>query len=162
MSRNYNKPNLDSIEGFSDGYKAVPKKNMGSAKPWSEDPSKRVKGKVKLDRIKDLTGPRIAERGRSHGPLKRKLAVDHLIELIDKKEAWEELSEVWFKQLMTGDYQFFKEFLNRRDGRTPALADIAVGGKIEIKVIYADPGVDGDDSKTSRGAEPGDEEDASL
>ena len=76
-------------------------------------------------------------------------AIDHLINLIDKNGDWEELAKVWLGKLKEGDYQFFREFLDRRDGRTKAATDVEVSGKIEIKVIYANIEINGDIAGTT-------------
>ena len=153
-----NRPNLDSINGFADGFVASKKKGT------ERSDSRKTKAKICI--AKDATEKRVAAPRKKSGKprnTKRKLAIDHLINLIEAKGAWKELSETWFAKLMSGDFNFFREFLNRRDGRTPTTSDVAVAGKIEIKVVYADTDeVYGDAPQASRWTAGSNGEDAPV
>lgn len=175
------RPNLDSIDGFMDGFKVTKRKketeDLRYRNRWG--PARSAKASVdKLgDFTEDFVTPVKPKRDTSHldaskwkpgqsgnptGYCKRRKAIEHLIDLIDEQGGWRDLAEIWLNKMKDGDFQFFREFLERRDGKTTSTSDVAVAGRIEIKVIYANAGIDGETSQASCWPVEGNGEDAPV
>jgi hypothetical protein len=57
------------------------------------------------------------QSGNPTGYSRGRRAIDDLLDLIDERGAGRAVSEKWLEMLLAGEFRFFKEFLDRRDGR---------------------------------------------
>jgi hypothetical protein len=57
------------------------------------------------------------QSGNPKGYSRGRRAVDHVLELIEEKDADRAVAEVWFKAILERDFRYFKEYLDRRDGK---------------------------------------------
>lgn len=67
------------------------------------------------------------QSGNPAGYSRGRRAIDDLLDLITEKGQERALSEVWLNSMLAGDFRFFKEFLDRRDGQpggTPEKIDL--------------------------------------
>ena len=57
------------------------------------------------------------QSGNPRGRPPRKAAFDALVEYVEEQGATRAISEMWLARMLAGDYQFFREYLDRRDGK---------------------------------------------
>ena len=57
------------------------------------------------------------QSGNPAGYSRGRRAIDDLLELIHEKGQERVVSEVWLQQMLEGDFRFFKEYLDRKDGQ---------------------------------------------
>lgn len=58
------------------------------------------------------------ESGNPAGYSRGRRAIDDLLELIHEKNADRALSVKWLQLMLEGDFRYFKEYLERRDGQS--------------------------------------------
>ena len=67
------------------------------------------------------------QSGNPAGYSRGRRAIDDLLDLIQEKGQERAVSEVWLNSMLAGDFKFFKEYLDRKDGRpdeAPAAVDL--------------------------------------
>jgi hypothetical protein len=57
------------------------------------------------------------QSGNPNGYSRGRRAIDDLLDLIHEKGQERAVSEVWLQSLLAGDFRFFKEYLDRKDGQ---------------------------------------------
>jgi len=57
------------------------------------------------------------QSGNPAGYSRGRRAIDDLLELIHEKGQERAVSEVWLQSMLAGDFRFFKEYLDRKDGQ---------------------------------------------
>lgn len=55
--------------------------------------------------------------GNPRGRPPRKAAFDGLIEYVDEQGATRAIAAVWLAKILAGDYAYFREYLERSDGK---------------------------------------------
>jgi hypothetical protein len=65
------------------------------------------------------------QSGNPNGYSRGRRAIDDLLDLIHERGADRSISEKWLELMMAGEFRYFKEYLDRRDGR-PDVAPEAV------------------------------------
>ncbi len=76
--------------------------------------------------IEDLK-PYQWQKGQSGNPggySRGRRAVDHLLDLIGERDANRTIAELWLSQIQSGNFQFFKEYLERRDGKVATIDEL--------------------------------------
>ncbi len=63
------------------------------------------------------------ESGNKRGYSKKRRQIDDLIALIDERDLTRAISVRWLRMILSGNYQFFKEFMERHDGPAVGTAD---------------------------------------
>jgi hypothetical protein len=76
--------------------------------------------------------------GNPNGYSRGRRTTDAILRLIAEKGAEEAIARVWLKALLEGDFRFFKEFLDRTEGKTPETVNI----KTHDDLPPADPDID--------------------
>jgi hypothetical protein len=76
------------------------------------------------------------QSGNPNGYSRKRREIDHLLALIRKKKAQNEVTERWLQAILDGDYRYFNEFIDRKDG--PIQNDTNVSGGTTIRVEYVD------------------------
>ena len=57
------------------------------------------------------------QSGNPRGRPPRKAAVEAMFDLIDETNGSRAIAQVWLSRMLAGDYPFFKEYLDRCDGK---------------------------------------------
>jgi hypothetical protein len=78
------------------------------------------------------------QSGNPNGYSRGRRTTDAILKLIAEKGAEEAIARVWLKALLEGDFRFFKEFLDRTEGKTPDTINI----KTHDDLPPADPDID--------------------
>lgn len=108
----------------------------------------------------NMSGLRPIQPGEARNPKgysRKRRITDALIALIDEQGSATEVAEIWLKAIKAGDFRYFKEFLDRTEGKVPdrviddskpsgiQLIRDALAGKEEAKPRKAGRGARGAD-----------------
>lgn len=63
--------------------------------------------------------------GNPKGYSRSRRQVDDLLDLIKEGKSEREISQVWLKAIMEGNFPFLKEYLERRDGKVASSVEIS-------------------------------------
>jgi hypothetical protein len=74
--------------------------------------------------------------GNPKGYSRKRREIDLLLVLIRKKNAQNDVTERWLQSILDGDFRYFKEFIDRKDG--PIQNDTNVSGGTTIRIEYVD------------------------
>jgi hypothetical protein len=90
--------------------------------------------------------------GNPKGRPKKTPAFDELMAVIgNDPEGKKRIAEMWFDRILKGDYQFFRDFLERSDGKVPSPVEVTEKNESDTGVLVRVPTVptDGSDGPAS-------------
>jgi hypothetical protein len=70
------------------------------------------------------------QSGNPAGYSRKRRATDNLLSLIDRGEADDQIAEMWLKMILSGDFRFFKEYLDRTEGKVPDRLSVSDDGDV--------------------------------
>jgi hypothetical protein len=74
--------------------------------------------------------------GNPKGYSRKRREIDLLLTLMRKKKAQNEVTERWLQAILDGDFRYFNEFIDRKDG--PIQNGTHMAGALTIRVVYED------------------------
>lgn len=75
-------------------------------------------------RIENLTPWKPGQSGNPKGHSKARRVTDALLKQLNNPEIQERLAEIWVQQAANGNFQFFKELLDRTEGKVPTPVEV--------------------------------------
>lgn len=77
------------------------------------------------------------KKGQSGNPKGRpkRLQIEDLLEHVQNTNSERAISRVWLAQILQGNYQFFREYLDRRDGKVPTPVEVETKQEIDWSAV---------------------------
>lgn len=76
------------------------------------------------------------QSGNPNGYSRGRRQIDDLMKLIETTEGAERaISEMWLKSMLSGNFNFLKEYLERRDGKVPTPVEVEAKPAIDWSAI---------------------------
>jgi len=63
------------------------------------------------------------QSGNAPGYSRARRFTDRLLKLIEDRDADGKIAEMWLAAILAGDFRYFKEFIDRTEGRSPSPPD---------------------------------------
>jgi hypothetical protein len=82
------------------------------------------------------------QSGNPAGSSKGRRATSELLKLIDEKGADRAIAVKWLNAILEGDFRYFKEFLDRIEGKVTQVVDVKSEGERRLLIPDADPRAD--------------------
>ncbi len=64
------------------------------------------------------------QTGNPKGYSRKQRAIDHLMDLIEIEDLDELIARKWKEMILSGDFRYMKEYLDRRDGKVKDIVEI--------------------------------------